>query len=107
MKSHQDEMSDSPSHKRQQTAKDEEAPNSLLSLRNEILQYCILFVRKGHYCYVGSVCKWINKIYANEDDDMKETFWSNVAISTNLAELCLQDHQKATWMNPRWDMGNG
>jgi hypothetical protein len=25
---------------------------------------------------------------------MKETFWSNVAVSMDLAELCLQDHQK-------------
>jgi hypothetical protein len=43
---------------------------------------------------VGSVCKQINRIYGNEDEDMKEIFWSNVAVSTDLAELCLQDHQK-------------
>jgi hypothetical protein len=97
MKRPQDKMSDSPSHKRQQTAKDEEAPklpNSLLSLPNEILQSCISFVGKGHYQFVGSVCKQISKIYANEDEDMKLTFWSNVAVSRNLVELCLKDHQK-------------
>jgi hypothetical protein len=44
---------------------------------------------------VGSICKQINKIYANDDNDsVKETFWSNVAVSKDLAELCLQDHQK-------------
>jgi hypothetical protein len=43
---------------------------------------------------VGSVCKQINRIYGNEDEDMKETFWSNVTVSMDLAELCLQDHQK-------------
>jgi hypothetical protein len=43
---------------------------------------------------VGSICKQINRIYGNEDEDMKETFWSNVAVSKDLAELCLQDHQK-------------
>jgi hypothetical protein len=98
MKRHQDEMSDSPSHKRQQTVKDEEVPNppnSLLSLPNEILQSCISFVGKGHYRFVGSICKRINKIYAkNEDEDMKLTFWSNVAVSRSLRELCLKDHQK-------------
>jgi hypothetical protein len=40
----------------------------------------------------GSICKQINKIYGNEDENMKETFWSNVAISKDLAELCLQEH---------------
>jgi hypothetical protein len=43
---------------------------------------------------VGSICKQINKIYANEDEDMKVTFWSNVAVSRNLAELCFKDHEK-------------
>jgi hypothetical protein len=43
---------------------------------------------------VGSICKQINKVYANEDEDMKLTFWSNVAVSRNLAELWLKDHQK-------------
>jgi hypothetical protein len=43
--------------------------------------------------WVASVNKF-NKIYANEDKDMKVTFWSNVAVSRNLAELCLKDHQK-------------
>ena len=94
MKRHQDEMSDSPTCKQQKTAKEEEAPNSLLSLPKEVLQYCISFVGKGHYRFVGSICKQINKIYGNEDEDMKETFWSNVAVSKDLAELCLQDHQK-------------
>jgi hypothetical protein len=28
---------------------------------------------------------------------MKLTFWSNVAVSTDLAELCLQDYQKLGW----------
>jgi hypothetical protein len=42
---------------------------------------------------VGSICKQINKIYANEDEGMKLTFWSNVAVSRDLAELCLKDHQ--------------
>jgi hypothetical protein len=58
------------------------------------LQYCIAFVGKGHYQFVGSVCKQINKIYADEDEDMKVTFWSNVAVSRNLAELHCKDHQK-------------
>ena len=43
---------------------------------------------------MGSICKQINKIYADEDEDMKVAFWSNVAVSRNLAELCLKDHQK-------------
>ena len=43
---------------------------------------------------MGSVSKQINKIYANKDENMKETFWSNVTVSTDLAELCLQDYQK-------------
>jgi hypothetical protein len=60
----------------------------------ETLQYCIAFVGKGHYQFVGSICKQINKIYANEDKDMKVTFWSNVAVSRNLVELCFKDHHK-------------
>jgi hypothetical protein len=60
----------------------------------ETLQYCIAFVGKGHYRFVGSVCKQINKIYANEDEDMKVTFWSNVAVNRNLAKLCVKDHEK-------------
>jgi hypothetical protein len=87
-------MSDSPTCKQQKTVKKEEAPNSVLSLLKEILHYCIAFVGKGHYQFVGSICKKINKIYANEDEDMKTTIWSNVTISKDLAELCLQDHQK-------------
>jgi hypothetical protein len=43
---------------------------------------------------VGSICKQINKIYANEDEDMKVTFWSNVAVNRNLAKLCFKDHEK-------------
>jgi hypothetical protein len=74
--------------------KQEEAPNSLLSLPKVLLQYCISFLGKGHYQFVGSICKQINRIYGNEDEDMKETFWSNVTVSMDLAELCLQDHQK-------------
>jgi hypothetical protein len=42
----------------------------------------------------GSVCERISKIYANEDEDMKLTFWSNLAVSTDLAELCLQGYQE-------------
>ena len=87
-------MSDSPTCKQQKTAKEEEAPNSLLSLPMETLQYCIAFLRKGHYQVVGSIRKLFNKIYANEDKDMKVTFWSNVAVSRNLAELCFKDHEK-------------
>jgi hypothetical protein len=87
-------MSDSPTHKQQKTAKQEEAPTSLLSLPKVVLQYCISFLGKGHYQFVGSICKQINRIYGNEDEDMKETFWSNVAVSRNLAELCFKDHQK-------------
>jgi hypothetical protein len=79
MKRRQDKMSDSPTCKQQKTAKEEEAPNSLLSLLKETLQYCIAFVGKGHYQFVGSIYKQINKIYANEVKDMKVTFWSNVA----------------------------
>jgi hypothetical protein len=44
--------------------------------------------------WVASGCKQINRIYGNEDEDMKQTFWSNVTVSMDLAELCLQDHQK-------------
>jgi hypothetical protein len=84
MKRRQDKMSDSPTCKQQKTAKEEEAPNSLLFLLMETLQYCIAFVGKGNYQFVGSICKQINKIYANEDEDMKVTFWSNVAVSRNL-----------------------
>jgi hypothetical protein len=83
-----------PTHKQQKTLKQEEAPNSLLSLPKVVLQYCISFVRKGQYRFVGSICKQINRIYGNEDEDMKLTFWSNVAVSMDLAELCLKDHQK-------------
>jgi hypothetical protein len=92
MKRHQDAMSDSPTCKQQKTVKEEEAPNSLLSLPEVVLQYCISFLGKGHYQFVGSIWKQINKIYENEDENMKETFWSNVAESTDLAELCLLDH---------------
>jgi hypothetical protein len=49
MKRCQDKMSDSPTCKQQKTAKEEEAPNSLLSLMMETLQYCIAFLGKGHY----------------------------------------------------------
>jgi hypothetical protein len=94
MKRRQDKMSDSPTCKQQKTAKEEEVPKNLLSLLMETLQYCIAFVGKGHYQFVGSICKQINKIYADEDEDMKVTFWSNVAVSRNLAELCFKDHQK-------------
>ncbi len=69
-------------------------PNSLLALPQVVLQFCISFLGKGHDRFVGSVCKQINRIYGNEDKDMKETFWSNVAVSMDLAELCLQDHQQ-------------
>jgi hypothetical protein len=75
-------------------------PNSLLSLPKVVLLYCISFLRKGHYQFVGSVCKQINKIYGNEDENMKETFWSNVSVSMDLAELCLQDHQQLG--NPKY-----
>jgi hypothetical protein len=84
MKRCQDKMSDSPTCKQQKTAKEEEAPNSLLFLLMETLQYCIAFVGKGNYRFVGSICKQMNKIYANEDEDMNVTFWSNVAVSRNL-----------------------
>jgi hypothetical protein len=47
---------------------------------------------------LGSVCKQINKIYGNEDENMKETFWSNVTVSMELAEL--QDHQQLG--NPKY-----
>jgi hypothetical protein len=47
MKRHQDKMSDSPTCKQQKTVKEEEVPNSLLSLPMETLQYCIAFVGKG------------------------------------------------------------
>jgi hypothetical protein len=74
--------------------KEEEAPNRLLSLLVETLQYCIAFLGKGHYRFVGSICQQINKIYANEDKDMKVTFWSVVAVSRKLVELCFKDYQK-------------
>jgi hypothetical protein len=53
MKRHQDKMSDSPTCKQQKTAKEEEVPNSLLSLPMETLQYCIAFVGKGHYRFAS------------------------------------------------------
>ena len=74
MKMHQDVMSDSPTCKRQKIGKDEEVLNSLLSLPKEVLQYCISFVGKGHYQFVGSICKQMNKIYANEHKDSKKPF---------------------------------
>jgi hypothetical protein len=43
--------------------------------------------------WVSSINK-INKIYGNEDENMKEAFWSNVAVCMDLAKLCLQDNQK-------------
>ncbi len=44
---------------------------------------------------MGSVCKQLNKIYAYDDNDsLKETFWSNVAVTKDLAELCLRDHRE-------------
>jgi hypothetical protein len=43
---------------------------------------------------VGSICKQINKIYANEHEDSEKTIWKHVAVSEDLAELCLCDHQK-------------
>jgi hypothetical protein len=46
MKRHKEKMSDSPTHKQQRTAKDEEVPISLLSLLKDILKYCVSFVRK-------------------------------------------------------------
>jgi hypothetical protein len=55
MKRPQDKMSDAPTCKQQKTAKEEEAPNSLLSLPIKTLQYCIAFVGKGHYQFVGSI----------------------------------------------------
>jgi hypothetical protein len=74
MKRPEDEMSGSPTCKRQKTGKDEEVPNSLLSLLKEVLQYFISLVGKGHYQFVGSVCKQINKIYDNEHKDSKKPF---------------------------------
>jgi hypothetical protein len=53
MKRPQDRMSDSPTCKQQKTVKEEEVPNSLLSLLIETLQYCIAFVGKGLYQFVG------------------------------------------------------
>jgi hypothetical protein len=49
MKRCQDAMSDSPTCKHLKTAKQEEVPNSLLSLFKVDLQYCISFLEKGHY----------------------------------------------------------
>jgi hypothetical protein len=57
-------MSDSPTYKQQktvkQTVKQEEVPNTLLSLQKVLLQYCISFLGKVHYQFVGSICKQIN-----------------------------------------------
>ena len=74
-----------------------ELPNSPLLLLKDILEYCISFVGKEHYQYVGSVWKKINKIYANEHEDIKKTIWRNVVVSKDLVELCLQDHCKLGW----------
>ena len=93
MKRHQDKMSDSPTCKQQKTAKEEEAPNSLLSLPKEILHCCVAFVGKGHYRFVGSVCKKINKIYENAHNDNKKTIWKHVAVSEDLAKMCMRDHK--------------
>ncbi len=60
--------------------------NSLLSLLKEVLQCCISFVRQGHYQFVGSLCKEINKIYANEHKDSKKTIWKHVAVSEDLGK---------------------
>jgi hypothetical protein len=57
MKRHQDAMSESPTCKQQKTVKQEEVPNSLLSLPKVVLQYCISYFGKGHYQFVGSICK--------------------------------------------------
>jgi hypothetical protein len=46
LKRHREKMSDSLTCKQQKTAKNEEVPNSLLSLPKDILDYCILLV--GH-----------------------------------------------------------
>ncbi len=78
----------------EKTVKHEEVPNSLLSLPKVLLHYCISFLGKGHYQFVGSICKQINRIYGNEDKDMNVTFWSNVTVRRDLAKLCLKDHQE-------------
>jgi hypothetical protein len=57
MKRLQDAISDFPTHKQQKIVKQEEAPNSLLSRPKVVLQYCISFLGKGHYQFVGSICK--------------------------------------------------
>jgi hypothetical protein len=74
LKRRKEKMSDSPTCKWQTSVKDEEVPNSLLSLPKDILDYCILFVEEGHCWYVSSVCKQINKIYANKHEDLKKPF---------------------------------
>jgi hypothetical protein len=42
---------------------------------------------------VGSICKKINKIYANEHNDNKKTIWKHVAVSEDLAKMCMHDHK--------------
>jgi hypothetical protein len=42
---------------------------------------------------VGSICKQINIIYANEHKDNKKTIWKHVAVSEDLARLCMRDHK--------------
>jgi hypothetical protein len=37
--------------------------------------------------------KKINKIYANEHKDNKKTIWKHVAVSEDLARLCMHDHK--------------
>jgi hypothetical protein len=53
---------------------------------------------------VGSICKQINIIYGNEDENMKETFWSNVAISMDLA---VPARPSKTWTKKRSDTKHG
>jgi hypothetical protein len=87
-------MTPRPACKQQKTEKDEEVPNrSLLSLPKEILHCCVAFVGKGHYQFVGSMCKKINKIYVNEHNDNKKTIWKHVAESEDLAKMCMRDHK--------------
>ena len=96
-------MSDLPSHP-EFAEKSDEGLFSLLP--DDVLKKCFSFVGPGHYRYVGSVSKHFQEVYVKEMIRMEEekggtgvvetkvTFWRNVTMSENCAELCLEDQEE-------------
>jgi hypothetical protein len=80
-------MSDSPTHKQQKTAKDEEMPNSLLSLPKDIVTYFISFVGGGHYWHVGSVCNKSTISMPMNVNTLKKNIWRNVAVANTNQDI--------------------